>query len=264
MVFTFTLSHSASVYAQTFNDTIPGILNDTIPSVLNDTIYTVVNDTIHTVVNDTIYIESPDSITDATIIFNEEDTLALNKAMAQKPSFVPNPKKAVLYSAIFPGLGQIYNKKYWKLPIVYGGIMGFAYAISWNNKTYQDYNTAYKDFYFDKEAYNDKENPPPNPMVWKESWQEYLSTGRTPEDAINDASFENFLKRGSNNFRRYRDLSIILAVAWYFLCMADAYVDAQLFDFDISPDLSLRVEPVVTPRTRVSPDLYGINCSIKF
>ena len=59
------------------------------------------------------------------------------------PAFKPNPTKAVIYSAIFPGLGQIYNRKYWKLPLVYGAFMGCAYAISWNNRNYSDYSQAY-------------------------------------------------------------------------------------------------------------------------
>lgn len=247
MVFTFTLSNSASIYAQAFNDTI-----DTVVYNVTDTI---AYDTVNTVVSDTIHIESPDSITDAAFI--KDDTLALKKAMAEVPAFKPNPKRAVMYSAIFPGLGQIYNKKYWKLPIVYGGFMGFAYAISWNNKTYQDYYNAYKDYNYDKGIKGEPEDG-------YGSWTSYTDQSKEPVDYLSNSSFEANLKRRTDTFRRYRDLSIILAVAWYFLCMADAYVDAQLFDFDISPDLSMRVEPVVTPRTRYSPDLYGFNCCIKF
>lgn len=215
----------------------------------------VLNDTI---VSDTIYVEPVDSTMEATIVFDENDTLALKNAMAQTPSFKPNPKRAVMYSAIFPGLGQIYNKKYWKLPIVYGGIMGFVYAISWNNKTYQDYNRAYLDYHYDKNI--------DNPAAWKgkDSWGNYVPAGENWVDYITDTGFERSLRRATDSYRRYRDLSIILAAAWYFICIADAYVDAQLFDFDITPDLSMRVEPVITPKTRYSPDLYGLNCCIKF
>ncbi|MDR2920665.1 MAG: DUF5683 domain-containing protein [Tannerella sp.] len=241
MAFTFTLSNSAFIYAQEFNETID----------------TVVYNVTDTIVSDTIYIESLDSITDAAFI--KEDTPALKKSMTEVPAFKPNPKRAVMYSAIFPGLGQIYNKKYWKLPIVYGGFMGFAYAISWNNKTYQDYFTAYKDYNHDK-----GKDVIGNPDLWKKGWQSYTDPDKDQASYLSNTNFENTLKRGTDTYRRYRDLSIILAVAWYFLCMADAYVDAQLFDFDITPDLSMRVEPVVTPRTRYSPDLYGLNCCIKF
>jgi len=207
-------------------------------------------------VNDTIYLDVNDSIPQASLLV--EDTLALKQSMANVPSFKPDPKRAVIYSAIFPGLGQIYNRKYWKLPIVYGGFVGFVYAISWNNKTYKDYNEAYVDLH------NDKKNHLNEPGEWSKNWQSYMPAGGKAEDYINNPGFESSLRSNTNYFRRYRDLSIILSVVWYFLCMADSYVDAQLFDFDITPDLSMRLEPVVTPKTRHSSDLYGINCCIKF
>lgn len=209
-------------------------------------------------INDTIYLNSADSISETSILI-KEDTLALKQAMNNVPSFKPNPKRAVLYSAIFPGMGQVYNKKYWKLPIVYGGFVGFIYAITWNNKTYQDYKEAYIDLHDDRE--NNLEKPPGD---WHQSWKDLMPAGGTAEKYINDSYFDSSLRKRTDYYRRYRDLSIILSVAWYFLCMADSYVDAQLFDFDITPDLSMRIEPVVTPRTRHSSDLYGINCCIKF
>ena len=171
--------------------------------------------------------------------------------------FKPNPNKAVLYSAFFPGLGQIYNRKYWKLPIVYGGFMGFAYAIMWNNKNLQDYGEAYKDLTFDLTNHKD------DPDNWHQSWQDFVSAGYDPETRFND-NFRSQLKRGRDFYRRNRDLSIIMTVGFYLICMADAYVDAQLFDFDISPDLSLRIEPVVSPGMGNNARLYGLNCSIKF
>jgi hypothetical protein len=170
------------------------------------------------------------------------------------PSFKPDPNKAVLYSAIFPGLGQIYNRKYWKLPIVYGGFMGFSYAIMWNNKNLQDYGEAYKDLTYDLANYQDE------PEKWHQSWQNFVSN---PATSYNE-NFRSRLKRARESFRRNRDLSIILTVGFYLICMADAYVDAQLFDFDVSPDLSMRIEPVVNPGTGNSARLYGLNCSIKF
>jgi len=171
--------------------------------------------------------------------------------------FKPNPTKSVLYSAVFPGLGQIYNRKYWKLPLVYGGFMGFAYAISWNNKNLEDCAEAYKDLTFDLENYmDDQEN-------WHQSWQNFVAAGVDPAARYND-NFRTQLKRWRDYYRRNRDLSIILTVGYYLIWIADAYVDAQLFDFDISPDLSLHVEPVFSPGTHYSPKLYGLNCSITF
>lgn len=167
------------------------------------------------------------------------------------PAFKPNPAKAVIYSAIFPGLGQIYNRKYWKLPLVYGAFMGCAYAISWNNRNYSDYSQAYMDIM--------SEDPETN-----NSWINFLPANADPEQYIEDTNFKESLKSRKDYFRRYRDLSIIITVGVYFITMIDAYVDAQLFDFDISPDLSLRVEPVMTQPTSYSSRTYGLNCSIKF
>ena len=172
--------------------------------------------------------------------------------------FKPNPTRAVIYSAIFPGLGQIYNRKYWKVPIVYGGFVGFTYVITWNNKNLQDCGEAYKDLSFDLKHYKIDE-----PEKWHQSWQNFVAAGREPAERFNE-NFKSQLKRWRDLYRRNRDLSIIMAAGFYLICMADAYVDAQLFDFDISPDLSLRVEPVVSPATNFSPRLYGFHCSIKF
>lgn len=169
--------------------------------------------------------------------------------------FKPDPNKALLY-ALVPGLGQIYNKKYWKLPLVYGAFMGCMYAITWNNKNYQDYSEAYKDIMYDAATNPDDQEK------WHQSWQDL--TSRDPSTLINDANFKDQLKRQKDYFRRYRDLSIIITVGVYALSIVDAYVDAQLFDFDISPDLSMRVEPVVSPKTRVTPGSYGLNCCLKF
>ncbi len=85
-----------------------------------------------------------------------------------------------------------------------------------------------------------------------------------PSEAVTNSSFQDRLKRQKDYYRRYRDLSIIITVGVYALSIIDAYVDAQLFDFDISPDLSLRLEPVVSPETSVTPRTYGLNCSLKF
>ena len=101
-----------------------------------------------------------------------------------------------------------------------------------------------------------------NPDAWSKSWQDL--TSMAPEDAINNSNFKDQLKRQKDYFRRYRDLSIIITVGVYALSIVDAYVDAQLFDFDISPDLSLHLEPVVSPKTSVTPRTYGLNCSLNF
>ena len=204
---------------------------------------------------DTVVVAPPDSMVQAVLQSADSASRVKGKEIDLKP-FKPNPTKAVILSAILPGLGQIYNKAYWKLPIVYGGFMGCIYAITWNNKNYKDYSTAYKDIMYD--AAKNLENPD----AWSKSWQDL--TSMAPEDAINNSNFKDQWKRQKDDFRRYRDLSIIITVGVYALSIVDAYVDAQLFDFDISPDLSLHLEPVVSPKTSVTPRTYGLNCSLKF
>ncbi len=194
---------------------------------------------------DTVTIAASDTVTIAA-----SDTIALTQE-----AFKPNPKRAV-WLALIPGMGQIYNRKYWKLPIVYGGLMGCMYAVTWNNKNYQDYSEAYQDIMYDAEHNRD------NPEAWHDSWQNLSNID--PAEAISDTNYQDQIKRRKDYYRRYRDLSIIITVGVYALSIIDSYVDAQLFDFDISPDLSMRVEPVVAPKTSVSPSLYGLNCSFKF
>jgi len=155
--------------------------------------------------------------------------------------FKPTPRKAVIFSALFPGLGQIYNRKYWKLPILYGGFVGFTYAITWNNGYYRDYLGAYQDIMDD--------NPDTN------RWHNMLPYGQDP--ATTDIRwFTDVLKQRKDYYRYYRDFSIIGTFALYLIAIVDAYVDAQLFDFDISPDLSMRVAPVM-----VKDERYGYNGS---
>ena len=176
------------------------------------------------------------------------DTTELPVTLAT-PVFEPNPTRAVIYASIFPGLGQIYNRKYWKLPIVYGGFLGFSYAISWNNRYYTDYSNGYKDIMDD-----DPET---------DSWKNFLPYGADPE-TVDQAWLTDVMKRRKDYYRRYRDLSIIGTVAMYALSIIDAYVDAQLFDFNISSDLSLRVEPTVIKKTDYLANSFGFQCSISF
>lgn len=166
--------------------------------------------------------------------------------------FKPTPRKAVIYSAIFPGLGQIYNRKYWKLPILYGGFVGFTYAITWNNGYYRDYLGGYQDIMDD--------NPDTN------RWVDMLPFGQDP-DAVDKEWFTDVLRQRKDYYRYYRDLSIIGTVALYVIAMVDAYVDAQLFDFDMSPDLSMRVEPAILREDRsgfMGTSSYGVQWSFNF
>jgi hypothetical protein len=182
-----------------------------------------------------------------------------------KEAFKPNSTKAVLWSFI-PGMGQIYNKKYWKLPLVYGGFMACMYATTWNGKNYQDYWGAYRSIMLDAVAYNQlvkEANGGEVVYEFSHEWTDFLSTTDYPS-AVNNVGYQNLFKSRKDFYRRNRDLSIIITVGFYLICMVDAYVDAELFNFDISPDLSMRVEPVISPQTRFSSHSIGVNCSLTF
>lgn len=218
--------------------------NDTLPIISADSIIHVA-DTIPPTMSATNDVDSVNMTPSIVIV---KDTTIVPEAVEVK-MFSPDPTKAIIYAAIFPGLGQIYNRKYWKLPIVYGGFLGFSYAISWNGRYYTDYSNGYKDIMDD-----DPET---------DSWKNFLPYGQDPE-TIDKEWLKDVMKRRKDFYRRYRDLSIIGTVAMYALSIIDAYVDAQLFDFDISSDLSLRVEPTVIRKTDYLANSVGFQCSISF
>ena len=140
----------------------------------------------------------------------------------------PDPKRAMWLAIVFPGMGQIYNHKYWKLPIIYGGFVGCAYAMRWNNQMYSDYSRAYIDISDD-----DPET---------KSYEKWIKLGNTLDDS-NKEWWKSKFKSRKDRFRRWRDLSFFCMIGVYGLSIIDAYVDASLSEFDISDDLSLHVEP---------------------
>lgn len=147
------------------------------------------------------------------------DTVAIQAADSSE-MFVPDSNKALWFAALCPGLGQIYNRRYWKLPIVAGGIVGVSYAISWNGKYYEAYTYAYRDLI----------DGDPNTNYFKELIP--------PGASYSESQLQTVFKNRQQSFRRQRDLSIIVGVGLYLICLLDAYVDAELFTFDISDDLS--------------------------
>jgi hypothetical protein len=188
---------------------------------------------------DTIYVHHPDTTT------AEEDYRYYIDLTKQ-----PDAIKATWLGAIFPGAGQIYNKSYWKLPIVYGAFMGCGYAISYNQHRYSSYKTAYLDLYNDIQAGTVSEDP-------SKSYIEVIPEGYDLERVGGQDTWLNTLKNRQTAFRRYRDLSILATAVVYALSLIDAYVDAQLFDFDITPDLSFNLEPQINidPQRQQSAEL---------
>lgn len=212
---------------------------------------------------DTVIRADMEAASDSTVraVLTQADSLP--QSGVKLKTFKPDPNKALLY-ALVPGLGQIYNRKYWKLPLVYGAFMGCMYAITWNNKNYKDYSGAYFDVMEDyiKVQVAQKEGKKYE-GPWSSSWTIFVPIGQE-SSYVSNTQFQDNLKRRKDYFRRYRDLSIIITVGVYAISIIDAYVDAQLFDFDISPDLSMHWSPEVTPKTRHTPASYGLNCSFKF
>ena len=164
-----------------------------------------------------------------------------------KKIFVPNPTRATWLAVVFPGGGQIYNRKYWKLPIIYGGFAGCAYALSWNGKLYKDYSQAYLDI-MDS-----------NPNT--KSYEDLLP----PNANYSEEQLKTTIKNRKDMFRRYRDLSIFAFIGVYIISIIDAYVDAELSNFDITPDLSMRVEPaIINNQFNSNKKSVGLQCVLRF
>lgn len=164
-------------------------------------------------------------------------------------TFSPDPTRAVWMSALFPGLGQVYNRRYWKLPIVAGGYLGLAYATSWNNGMLVDYTRAYRDI-----MDTDPET---------KSYMNFFPPTMQESD-LDKTWLTSVLKSRRDFYRRNRDLCIICMVGVYFLAMIDAYVDASLSHFDISPELSMDVAPALMPDGRNSIPSIGLVWAFNF
>ena len=127
-----------------------------------------------------------------------------------------SPNKAVIMSAIIPGLGQVYNKKYWKVPIIYGAGCSFAYFLGYYQDKYVKFRTAYTN---------------------GEEGQQYLIDGKLYDYGS--------LSTGENVYRRYRDLNALGITAIYFLNIVDAMIDAHFFYYDVSDNLTMHIQPAV-------------------
>lgn len=167
--------------------------------------------------------------------------------------FTPDPIRAMWLGLVFPGGGQIYNRKYWKLPIFYGGFLGCMYALTWNNMMLRDYSQAYLDIMDDDPS--------------TASYQAMLPLGY--DITGKEERFKEIFKNKKNYFRKYRDMSIFAFIGVYALAVVDAYVDAELSTFDISRDLTLNLQPAVL-RTdmigaiRQGQAAYGVTCCLQF
>lgn len=220
-------------------------MEETVIGNMEDSIYASVNDSVKKLVAavDSAGLEKT----------GVKDTLKKKKEKRNWATWRPSAKRAMWLALVIPGAGQIYNRKYWKLPIVYGGFLGCLYAIRWNNQMYKDYSQAYMDIMDDD----------PN----TQSYNQFLHLGNTITEE-NTERYQNLFKKRKDYYRKYRDLSIFCLIGVYALSVIDAYVDASLSEFDISKDLSLKVEPaVMNNKTSLNPlksCSLGLQCSLTF
>lgn len=157
-----------------------------------------------------------------------------------RKEFQAEPMKATMLAVVFPGLGQIYNRKYWKIPLVYAGFGGIAYSIGFNSSNHSKYLKAFQDFTDDIPA--------------TDSYRQLRGLSN-----LDPAEYDRFLNPQNWNYyrdqmlrlvdyyKRYRDLSYIGIAAWYLVSILDANVDASLFNYDVSNNLNFAVFPVQVP-----------------
>ena len=199
-------------------------------------------------------IENMEAPVDTAALVRKNDSIQKAMAAETKPRFIPNSNRAIWLALVIPGGGQIYNRKYWKLPIVYGGFVGCAYALTWNNRMYKDYSQAYLDIMDDD----------PN----TQSYNQFLHLGAQ----INESNIERYkeiFRKRKDKYRRWRDLGTFVMIGIYAFSVIDAYVDASLSEFDISDDLSLRIEPTMLNNGNKTANplrsgSLGVSCSLTF
>jgi len=181
-------------------------------------------------------IMAQDSLTvtqDDSLIIESRDTVLLKTYAARY-----DPRKALLYAAVIPGLGQIYNKKYWKLPLVYGGFIALGYGINFYQEGYDKYK---------KELYYNLENGYTEDNDFR------------PGDNYTTANYRRIV----DQYKRQRDFMIILMGGMYLLQVIDAHVDAHLKEFDLNPNLQVSIQPAIEQNSLIGMQ-SGVSLILKF
>ena len=221
------------------------------PVAIDDTVRLVGNPVrVVNAAGDTITFASIDSIRGIEGVEILMDSTA-SPTLGQVRVFNPDPQRAMWLSALCPGLGQIYNRRYWKLPIVVGAFVGLSYGASWNNRMYKDYSKGYRDVMDDD----------PDTRSYMDFFPPTVQ-----ESDLDKAWLQKVMKNKRDYYRRYREICVIAMVGVYLINVVDAYVDASLAHFDISPDLTLDVSPAAIDNTAVGGRLpsLGLQCAISF
>jgi len=175
---------------------------------------------------------------DSTTVYNDQDSLTLSTDEVTEvviDTLENRPNTATLYSAALPGLGQAYNNKYWKIPIIYGSGLVVGYYINYNHQLYKQYRDGLYAM-----IDGDDRTEPFNPNLSEENYRRYVEY-----------------------WGRNRDLLIIAAIVVYAFNIVDAHVDAHLELFTIEDDISLNLEPSFD-QTAMQTNLYGISLKLRF
>ena len=250
------------------------VLHATTPVVPQDTT-TLVADTLGTSLPDTLGTKEPSKLvttppTAAPDLADKgkAESKALQSTTAMKgdkrPGGVPFIKKmtrwftrypnsnVALICSIVPGGGQLYNQRYWKIPIVLSAMTAGLYAVTWNQRLYNEYHTAYADLLS------------ANPLDHT-SWQAFIPSGADPTKYVSDGNLRSRLERGSKQYKESRDLSIVITVALYLLSALDAYVDAELYYFNVSPQLTIDMgEGLRDKPSGPRPQSVTVGASVRF
>ena len=165
-----------------------------------------------------------------------QDTLTVSKPVKEK--FKAEPIRATMMAVVFPGLGQVYNRKYWKIPVVYAGFGGLFYSAGFNASQYNLYLKAYQDF---TDLIPETDSYLVLILANPETYDPVLHPDTY--DPSNASYYEDGILRMVDYHKRYRDLSYIGIAGWYLLSILDANVDASLFNYDISDNLDIAVAP---------------------
>ncbi|WP_430905439.1 DUF5683 domain-containing protein [Maribacter sp. 2-571] len=174
----------------------------------------------------------------------QEGIVIQDTIIAEKKIINPlAPSRAAFYSAVFPGMGQIYNKRYWKVPLVYGALGASIYWYTWNDNNYDRFRTAFKRR---RAGFTDDEFYDPN------------GDGNGPDFD------ESVLQNQQERYQRDRDLALVVTIGLYILNIVDANVDAHLKQFNISDDLSFDMQPYLNLNAVTRDPNYGMAMIIKF
>lgn len=171
-----------------------------------------------------------------------QDTISVAKPVQHK--FKPETLRATMMAVTLPGLGQIYNRKYWKIPLVYAGFGALIYSVNFNSKNYLLYTKAYQDF-TDNIKSTQSYLKVISPSVPQDTYDPVVYPKTA--DPSSASYYRDGMLRMLDYYKRYRDLSYIGIAGWYLLSILDANVDASLFNYDITNNLDITFVPMQMP-----------------